>query len=671
MILRFKVEEPVNAGAPDYICNGHMQDVDPTDISCKLTIGNVDILDTADLSSVPAMGAATWVLNNNGEAVQATVRFTTPYVYVDITLLNVWDSVDIIFTVGKANYDSFNNTFRVYGYDLGNDGLVTNNFDFTIKLIQTIYNTSGYPYSSCVFYPKPFSNKYHYYKNSSANYNKCYYLDKNDDIIINSINGEYCSTEDYDIIMHTCILRDVGGTPTEFCCDTLRNVNYLQWFPIMTAVLADCGECDNETCVTTEDGQDVTITLDFTNTHYVYIDDVASPVYIDQVIGYNLINESNQVLDTIREVVYLEYPYSNVTQTWTIYNPDADDAQKFIVRVCSGIVGNIKYPILLGDVEDADYYRILSNLDAADFSNCSTPVNLNINWDPFQGNGSVTPTTPYWSTSGSIAKMICTGSIPADNFYKIYYDDFVLGSDFSNITGIPGSGNSLNRCFYLATATTPISWGTAPLGGYYGNFSGGGILEVTPVVICCIDLELWGCALVSIAKDSCNGFTLRNRSNRDTASYSLSILTDGVFVEVDTGSIDANSDQNITDLDDGVYTVTITIGEETFTYIVVIYCAIEACYLAYLNKLMCCNTETNCSSALDSKCREKDYYDFNAFSILMHSFFSMLNHEYVFNFAYDTITDSHLAELVEINTLLERAEEYCLTCEKPCNEITK
>ena len=188
------------------------------------------------------------------------------------------------------------------------------------------------------------------------------------------------------------------------------------------------------------------------------------------------------------------------------------------------------------------------------------------------------------------------------------------------------------------------------------------------VYSCYETVEFNTCNWYSIERTTCGTITITNRSDQSMIVTVSKVISETATELESTTTIAALSSGTIT-LDTGVYIVE-SVGWDaivnTSTY--VSYCDVITCGEAYLNKLICCNPGNNCDPCYDNNCNEREYYNFNAFSMLSFSILSSINDIYSIDSVFDYSDPSTTAKLYKLSTLIDTAAKYCQTCEEPCKD---
>lgn len=269
------------------------------------------------------------------------------------------------------------------------------------------------------------------------------------------------------------------------------------------------------------------------------------------------------------------------------------------------------------------------------------------------------PITPTWGF-GKVQSIITGVDLEIGKIYKILYIDSIANMDFTVFGAVD---NTVGEVFVCTDTTYTTTW--------EGE---GAVIEMTPIDERCTTLNLECCDEITLEQSSCNSFTIYNRQAVQIILSTQKFNGTDYTAYTDEIVLDPFTTTPLEILEDGIYNIKLEIPgqvESTYmNYIRFVFCAIETCKKRYLDALICCNTETNCSGCTDDNCEGKDYYDFNAFSILMNAYFTLANREIFPKYVYSNseITSSEkIQDLIEIQTLIDRASQYCLECNTPCN----
>lgn len=563
------------------------------------------------------------IYDNNGLAMTASLYTTVDYkLYIDIPFYNSWDSVDLKITISYANFNSYTQTFRLYSIDT----------ELPIELISDANLTSLPAHTASVIIYKPFSNKGFIYRICNSMVDSVGYYTSSNQSLSNNANFEMCITEDDTLN----VIVTENNTSNTFTLEVLK-YTYFPSFDFSYSCQSNCGEC-----LTTLSDNDLEVIIDTSLLSHLTID---GSVELDGLIDWyvvtaELINQNGAIAlseNTSGTVVDLE------TFTFDSFNFTTDDV--YIIKACYSIYGN--FPILSSGSVDVGVYLILN--DDFDISNL-TYTGTTSNFQIIEVTVGGIPVD--WGT-GRLIPIFNTNNIgdSTTGYYKVLDNDGVTINGDTVVVGqiIPYTED----IDILAIAGT----------GY--------IVEVSEVYTCCKTEAIEPCELYEVEQVSCAGYNVTNRSlsNISFIVYRLDSSKNQTWIQTEEETtLSSLSEALVSFTTDGVYKIDLKVGSDTYTKIIINSCNLETCNLSYLNTILCCNPDTNCTDKKDSNCIDLNFYNFNAFSILLNTFYSLVNYNYDITESFTVITDEKLNTLYEINDILTRAYEYCNDC-KECDEV--
>lgn len=208
---------------------------------------------------------------------------------LDIPLANVWDKTTVEIVASNNLFYTFNSSFEVYGYDLGNDpiGGITTNPDMDIIMMYDWSNEasqSGNAYSKFVAYRKPFSNKIYFYNLTSqpAIWTYLNALDSDSVILTGFPNGFICNNENASLKLKSEL---AGGFYT--ITDAL-DVDAYASLKLPYSVETECPTCATSCYTFGENINAYTIFNNNPSFQGFYVDDVLVPPYDTITILYEL-----------------------------------------------------------------------------------------------------------------------------------------------------------------------------------------------------------------------------------------------------------------------------------------------------------------------------------------------------------------------------------------------
>lgn len=163
--------------------------------------------------------------------------------------------------------------------------------------------------------------------------------------------------------------------------------------------------------------------------------------------------------------------------------------------------------------------------------------------------------------------------------------------------------------------------------------------------------------------DNCGEFKVSNCSVEDTILTIKQLQDDKTLLTISTTTIKALDSVTINLQADGVYTFEVPskIEGEVEIYTVINDCILKACLFDKLGNLICGKHDDTCIASI------KNYYDFNAFVLNLHSYYALLNEEYNFNYIYKVIDIKKLNDLYTIKQYLDNLATYCVASCDTCN----
>lgn len=199
---------------------------------------------------------------------------------------------------------------------------------------------------------------------------------------------------------------------------------------------------------------------------------------------------------------------------------------------------------------------------------------------------------------------------------------------------------------------------------YIGIVNGVAAYVSTPILWCDTTITMDTCHWWTVTKGTdCGDYIFTNCSTVAT-TITLQVLNDDSgWDDVTTITVNPFTSTTINLTSDGVYLIKVPspTQDSVFEYYTLpSYCAIQACWLAYLQGVIC-NVPKECDDT-------KAYYDFNAFMINAHTLFMMLNDEMNFNYTYDVISDDKLKDLFTMSSFIDRMTEYCEGATSNCTD---
>lgn len=331
----------------------------------------------------------------------------TDVLLINIPLVNIWDSADVQiiarhvegsgdfsddfsddFSIGYINKYEYINTFKVFGYDLGNNGVdITTNPNFIINFLVNSLGDIGSPefmltdfnddfnedfatfcncYSDFIAYRRPLTDFTYVYDSVSSwvepeekhGERVIEYYDEKQCLLGNTRNIIVCRKPTFLIYQKVVQLittyedSHCGCAPATIlvqdksCNTEMRKIPEViyKWKP-MTYSTDHCGQCGSECCeVIVGVENQVYISADIAPMTWYYVDDAQKNLYNQiqvtyEVVTYNgfVIDEHEIVIDTSTVYYYFD---SSVTE-WQYTMPDMGD---FVIRTTFEYQGYVEDP---------------------------------------------------------------------------------------------------------------------------------------------------------------------------------------------------------------------------------------------------------------------------------------------------------------------------------------
>lgn len=390
--------------------------------------------------------------------------------------------------------------------------------------------------------------------------------------------------------------------------------------------------------------------------------------FTDQIFYYNVVGTQGNIV------------YSNVTDT---LNPIAlFTGQNGIVCASTGI--DIKQTITVSDVYGA-LQNTCESTNTIAYINWLPIVNVSVDCSPACNDTCVSNIgTGTYTTTVDVSNL---GSILVDNvdvypyhntlfnfiLHKVYdyqgilleqsYTLIQLGAAGTDCVGspivkdlptLPLLGDVvIQTCFVVLTEGT-LDGDSEPIID----------LNETPLISCCQTTTISRCNWLTITEtENCGEFIVSNCSVDDTILTIKQLQDDKTFLTISTTTITALSTLTVNLITDGVYSFEVPskVDGETDIFIVTNDCSLKACLFTKLGTLMCTTCDTTCIAS------NKDYYDFNAFVLNLHTYYALLNEEFNYNYIYKAIDINKLNDLYTIKQYLDNLATYCVAPCGTCN----
>ncbi len=336
MKFRFKVQNPSN-------------NIDPNSFNCGTTFNNTPLANYGlyiELNGVVIMNVALGILNAGSQTVSPitvgamTVDFhieNLVYARLDITGLTRDTSADLRIKIISTDHETFDNTFKIFGFDAGNNpnvsyplGMANYTKPIDIKLIPKNWllpspSTKHVVCASAVVYRDFVSGKIHLMKNNSSIGTASYRLPGSVDILG---TGEYVEIDNLNETIESLVMSITNGV------DTIETTLVVPSAPITEPILGfsytnpSCNDC---LCLK----QDTVITLS------ANVGAVESYLVDDLLIDttYPTINYNIELINALTGVVVQNTNFSNspspsLDTVLTTYTPgvDIDETMDYLLR---------------------------------------------------------------------------------------------------------------------------------------------------------------------------------------------------------------------------------------------------------------------------------------------------------------------------------------------------
>lgn len=389
--------------------------------------------------------------------------------------------------------------------------------------------------------------------------------------------------------------------------------------------------------------------------------------FTNQIFYYNVVGTQGNIT------------YSNVTD---VDNPiQLFTGQNGIVCASTGI--DIKQTITVSDVYGA-LQNTCESTETIPYINWLPIVNVSVDCSPACNDTCVSNIgTGTYTTTIDVSNL---GSITVDNVsiypyhntlyafvsHKIYDYQGVLIESNTNLVFLGATGTSVTG-HTLSLPTFPLLGDVViescfTVQGISGIVDGDGNpiinLNDASIISCCQTTTISRCNWLTITEtDNCGEFVISNCSVDDTILTIKQLQNDKTFLTISTTTINALDNLTITLLSDGIYSFEVPskIDGETDIFIVTNDCNLKACLFTKLGTLMCKTCDTTCIAS------NKDYYDFNAFTLNLHTYYALLNEEFNYNYIYKAIDINKLNDLYTIKQYLDNLATYCVAPCGTCN----
>lgn len=392
MYFIFNLSSPISNGNPSHkYCGEDSELLSLTNVAAKIAIQDVVILDTTNLAT--AVIATPLVIGSTGITLESfAINLLGSRVALNLSGINTFDEKTLSIRITKTNYFSFENSFKLFGYDLGNGtGISVGNPDLNISLISKLSNLDAYglqmnTFSKFTAYQKPFTNKTLVYNLVGTTGEITYTNVDTTDGIGGGQNAIVCSLTGLNI-KQTIIVRDKDCNIYDICESTEEVIQPIWFPPVNKSVYSDIN-CDSD-CTSNVDTNSIELNLGYNDVTVYRIDgednwlfspDVPSTSLYQQFV-YELYDYNGQIIET--QTV-------DVTTFYSVYslNPSAivPTTFNFTLPVFGDVVVKVKYQVLkesddsiliectkIQEYNSCNYWRVINGQECGDFivKNCS------------------------------------------------------------------------------------------------------------------------------------------------------------------------------------------------------------------------------------------------------------------------------------------------------------
>jgi len=512
----------------------HSWQIDPQDASVALV--DIDIKTPEDFRSVRIL--ATYTQENAGDYNE---DYNEDYDNnQELTDYNEDYNNDYSTLYSRSKEIIFDNTFEVYGYDLGNNIFTENrNPEFNIYMVEDRFGdyNADYnwdyayfwkTYSNFIAYRKPFTNEVYFYDNTSSDIEGMFWKTK--DARYETRNGVHCNGDEFELCVTKYLYDEVEEEEDNCQCGDPQT---------RLEVVEEYLHCGTVPALKPHFGKWSTkaINLDFED---------CMPVTIAQ-------NSLNTIIDKPLQTYYI------------------DD--------------ELSYPYELEVVQ-----RELYGKDGTLYLDASDSYNLNEEW---------------WTP----------------NEHPFTFTDLPVGDYLvkTTISAINYCGQVLRKCETID--------------------------------------EFYNRHYLMLNRKTCDLYELDNCAFHPATATIYRLDNNDIFQEYRSLEIPALSRLDVEFEEDGVYKLEVdTIPSrkvEIFTF--VITCQLEECLKDVIDDIMC---NPPCSNG------QEDFTQFNLITVVAYTLFQKMHKlEFIQNYYLEQLSELQLADLYEVNRLLNQINLFCYDCE--------
>lgn len=215
------------------------------------------------------------------------------YALYNIPFTCISDSKNLYIKCQDGSNLIYENTFKIYGYDLGNNG-TTSNPDFEINLVDYSVVSSSFVYASLIAYRNP--NNYEiYYYDSNNSYGTKYYriVENNITLFTDSLEGFYVNKNNVQVYQDIFFYQNNVLVNSMTSIDV--NIQPSILYPNSDLYISSNLDCYNE-CYSLDSQLKAAMYFDFNNINTYYVDDVLEYMLKTLFIRYELLDYAGYVL---------------------------------------------------------------------------------------------------------------------------------------------------------------------------------------------------------------------------------------------------------------------------------------------------------------------------------------------------------------------------------------
>lgn len=367
MFFIFNILDVIQTGANHDVCGNAPAVLDMQDTKVIVSVEDNVLFTTNDLLNDAATISASCpsAIGTTGLTFTSfDINPITGAVIVNITGIEVYDEKVLSLNIENAGHYSYTNSFKLFGYDLGNEvGVSVGNPDLSIVLIDKnsivdIYGLQTRTFSKFTTYQKPFTNKTLVY-NLVGTTGEITYMNVDSTAGIGGgQNAVVCSTTGLQI-KQTIIVRDKDCNVYD-TCESTEEVTQAVWFPPVNKSSYSALNCDSE-CTSNLNTNSIELNLDYASVSIFNINGLAQWLFSP--------NEPTESL--YEQLVYELYDYNGqLIETSTVDVTNFYDAYLLDPSIITPTTFNFSMPVF-GDVVVKVKYQIVKVTDDSVIVECT------------------------------------------------------------------------------------------------------------------------------------------------------------------------------------------------------------------------------------------------------------------------------------------------------------